>query len=115
MDDAVPLLDGIASRQQVLGIVVFDLGEGAVFALLGGPISHDGHCDLDVCVAHLWVPEDEVTFQLSNAPDADLAALRASVAVNNVLEDEPVVDAVVGIEGEVEAQVRQVVLLLTAQ
>ena len=115
MDDAVPLLNGIASRQKVLGVVVSDLLERAVFALLGGPVGHDGHCNLNVCVAHLWVSEDEVTFQLSNAPDADLATLRASVAVNDVLEDGPVVDAVVGVEGEVEAQVRQVVLLLTAQ
>lgn len=115
MDDAVPLLNGIASRQQVLGVVVPDLLERAVFALLGGPVGHDGHCDLNVRVAHLWVSEDEVTFQLSNAPDVDLATLRASVAVNDVLEDGPVVDAVVGVEGEVEAQVSQVVLLLTAQ
>ena len=52
---------------------------------------------------------------LSNASDADLATLRASVAINDVPEDGPVVDAVVGVEGEVEAQVRQVVLLLTPQ
>ena len=66
MNDAVPLLNGIASRQQVLGVVVFNLLERAVFALLGGPVSHDGHRHLNVCVAHLGVSEDEVTFQLSN-------------------------------------------------
>lgn len=109
------MLNGVASRQQVLGVVVSDLFERAVFTLLGGLVGHDGHCDLNVCVAHLRVPEDEVAFQLSNAPDADLATPRASVAVNDVLEDGPVVDAVVGVEGEVEARVRQVVLLLTAQ
>ena len=53
MDDAVPLLNGIASRQQVLGVVISDLFEWAVFALLGRLVSHDGHCDLNVCVAHL--------------------------------------------------------------
>ena len=42
MDDAVPLLDGVASRQQVLGVVVPNLLEGAVLALLGGPVGHDG-------------------------------------------------------------------------
>ena len=52
---------------------------------------------------------------ISNASDADLAALRASIAINDVLKDGPVVDAVVGVGGEVEAQVRQVVLLLTPQ
>ena len=41
--------------------------------------------------------------------------MRAGVAIDDVLEDGPVVDAVVGVEGEVEAQVRQVVLLLTPQ
>ena len=38
MNDAAPLLDGVASRQQVLGVVVPDLLEGAVLALLGGPV-----------------------------------------------------------------------------
>lgn len=115
MDDAISLLNGIASRQQVLGVVVFNLLERAVFTLLGGPVGHDGHCDLNVCVAHLWVSENEVTFQLSNASNADLAALRTSVAINDVLEDGPVVDAVVSIEGKVEAQVRQVILLLAPE
>ena len=115
MNDAIPLLDNIASRQQVLGIVVHYLGEGAILALLGGPVGHDGHCDLNVRVAHLGVSEDEVTFQLSNASDADLATLRESVAINNVLKHGSVVDAVIGVEGEVEAQVRQVVLLLATQ
>ena len=115
MNDAIPLLDNIASRQQVLGIVVHYLGEGAILALLGGPVGHNGHCDLNVRIAHLGVSEDEVTFQLSDATDTDLATLRESVAINDVLEDGPVVDAVVGIEGKVEAQVRQVVLLLAPQ
>ena len=115
MNDAIPLLDNIASRQQVLGIVVHYLGERAVFALLGGPVGHDGHCDLNVCIAHLWVPQDEIALQLSDASDTDLATLRESVTINDVLEDGPVADAVVGIEGEVEAQVRQVVLLLAPQ
>jgi len=115
MDDAVPLLNGVASCQQVLGVVVFNLLERAVFALLGGPVSHDGHCDLNVCIAHLWVPQDEIALQLSDASDTDLATLRESVAINDVLEDGPVVDAVVGIEGKVEAQVRQVILLLAPE
>ena len=38
MNDAVPLLDGVASRQQVLGVVVPDLLEGTVLALIGGPV-----------------------------------------------------------------------------
>lgn len=75
-----PFLKGVASRQQVLGVVVSDLFERAVFELLGGLVGHDGHCDLYVCVAHLRVPEDEVAFQLSYASDADLATLRASVS-----------------------------------
>ena len=115
MNDAIPLLDNIASRQQVLGIVVHYLGEGAILALLGGPVGHNGHCDLNVCIAHLGVSEDEVTFQLSDASDTDLATLRESVAINDVLEDGPVVDAVIGVEGKVEAQVCQVVLLLAPQ
>ena len=115
MNDAIPLLDNIASRQQVLGIVVHYLGEGAILALLGGPVGHDGHCDLNVRVAHLGVSEDEVTFQLSNATDTDLATLRESVAINDVPKDGSVVDAVIGVEGKVEAQVRQVVLLLAPQ
>ena len=103
MNDAIPLLDNIASRQQVLGIVVHYLGEGAILALLGGPVGHDGHCDLNVRVAHLGVSEDEVTFQLSNATDTDLATLRESVAINDILKDGPIVDAVIGVEGKIEA------------
>ena len=38
MNDTVPLLDGVASRQQVLEIVVPDLLEGTVLALLDGPV-----------------------------------------------------------------------------
>lgn len=115
MNDAVPLLNGIASRQQILGVVVFNLLERAVFALLGGPVGHDGHCDLNVCIAHLWVPQDEIALQLSDASDTDLATLRESVTINDVLKDRSVVNAIIGVEGEVEAQVRQVVLLLAPQ
>lgn len=78
-------------------------------------VGHDGHCDLNVYVAHLWVPQDEIALQLSDASDTDLATLRTSVAINDVLEDGPVVDAVVGIEGKVEAQVCQVILLLAPE
>ena len=102
----------MGSLRQVLGVVVFNLLERAVFALLGGPVGHDGHRHLNVCVAHLWVPQDEIALQLSNASNTDLATLRESVAINDVLEDGSVVDAVIGVEDEVEAQVRQVVLLL---
>ena len=35
VDDAIPSLDGIASRQQVLGIVVFNLSEGPVYQIRG--------------------------------------------------------------------------------
>ena len=115
MNDAVPLLNGIASCQQVLGVVVFNLLERSIFALLGGPVGHDGHCDLNVCIAHLWVPQDKIALQLSDASDTDLATLRESVTINDVLKDGSVVDAVIGVEGEVEAQVRQVVLLLAPQ
>ena len=115
MNDAIPLLDNIASRQQILRIVVSDLFKRSILALLGGPVGHNGHCDLNVCIAHLGVSEDEVTFQLSDASDTDLATLRESVAINDVLEDGPVVDAVIGVEGKVEAQVCQVVLLLAPQ
>lgn len=103
MDDAIPVLNGIASRQQVLGVVVFDAGEEAVFALLGGSISHDGHCDLDVCVAHLGASQNEIAFQLANAPNADAVSPRAGIGVDNVLKHGPVVDSVVGVEGKVEA------------
>ena len=35
MNDAIPLLNGIASRQQILGIVVFNLSEGPVYQIRG--------------------------------------------------------------------------------
>ena len=115
MNDAVPLLNGIASRQQVLGVVVPDLLERTVFALLCCPVGHDGHGHLNICVSHLRVSQNEIALQLPDASDADLATLRERVAIDDVLKDGPVIDAVVGVEGEVEAQVRQVVLLLAPQ
>ena len=35
VDDAIALLDGVASRQQILGIVVFNLSEGPVYQIRG--------------------------------------------------------------------------------
>lgn len=87
----------------------------AVFALLGGTIGHDGHCDLHVRIAHLRVPEDEITLELADSPDADATSPRTGIGVNDVLKNGAVVDPIVGVEGEVEAQVRQVILLLASK
>lgn len=35
VDDAIPSLDGVASRKQVLGVVVFNLSEGPVYQIRG--------------------------------------------------------------------------------
>ena len=48
-------------------------------------------------------------------PHAHLVSQSPRVAVDDVLEHRPVVDTVVGVEGEVEAQVSEVVLLLALE
>ena len=51
MNDAIALLDRVASRKQLLRIVALNLSEGPAFALLGGLVGHDGHDHLNMCVS----------------------------------------------------------------
>lgn len=51
MNDAIALLDRVASRKQLLRIVALNLSEGPVFALLGGLVGHDGHDHLNMRVS----------------------------------------------------------------
>lgn len=51
MNDAIALLDRVASRKQLLRIVALNLSEGPVFALLGGLVGHDGHGHLNMHVS----------------------------------------------------------------
>ena len=113
--DAVSVLDGVAARDDELGPAVPNPLERAVLAVLGRAVVHDGHRHLHVGVLHLWRPHDEVTLELADAPHAHLVAQTPGVVVDDVLEHGPVVDAVVRVEGEVEAQVGKVVLLLSLE
>lgn len=51
MNDAIALLDRVASRKQLLRIVALNLSEGPIFALLGGLVGHDGHGHLNMRVS----------------------------------------------------------------
>ena len=110
--DAATVLDGVVARDDELGPVVPYLLERAVLAVLSRPIVHDGHRHLHVGVLHLGRAHDEVALELADAPHAHLVAQAPRVAVDDILEHRPVVDAVVRVEREVEAQVGEVVLLL---
>ena len=113
--DASAALDGVAARDDELGPAVPYPLERAVLAVLGLPVAHDGHRHLHVGVPRLGRAHDEVALELADAPHAHLVAQAPRVAVDDVLEHGPVVDAVVGAEREVEAQVGEVVLLLALE
>ena len=113
--DAATVLDGVSARDDELRPVVPYLFERAVLAVLGRAVVHDGHRHLHVGVLHPGRPRDEVALELADTPHAHLVAQAPGVVVYDVLEHGPVVDAVVGVEGEVEAQVGEVVLLLALE
>ncbi len=115
MHDAATVLDGVAARDDELRPAVPYLLERAVLAVLSRPIVHDGHRHLHVGVLHPRRTHDEVALELADAPHAHLVAQAPGVVIDDVLEHGPVVDAVVGVEREVEAQVGEVVLLLALE
>ena len=114
MDDAVALLDGIVAREDVLGVVVANLLKRGVFAVFGLAVVHHRHARLHVGVASIALAEYEVAFKRSDTPYACRIAVGTGVGVDYVFKRRPVVDPVVGIGGEVEAEVGQVVFLLTS-
>ena len=113
--DAAAALDGVSARDDELGPAVPYLLERAALAILGLPFAHDGHRHLNVGVAHFLVLHDEVALELADAPHTHLVAQALCVAINDVLQHRPVVDAVVRVERKVEAQVGEVVLLLALE
>lgn len=114
MDDAVALLDGIVAREDVLGVVVANLLKRGVFAVFGLAVVHHRHARLHVGIASIALAEYEVAFKRSDTPYACRIAVGTGVGVDYVFKRRPVVDPVVGIGGEVEAEVGQVVFLLTS-
>lgn len=113
VDDAVALLDGIVAREDVLGVVVADLLKRSVFAVFGLAVVHHRHARLHVGVAGIAPAKDEVAFKRSDAPYACRIAVGTGVGVDYVFKRRSVVDPVVGIGGEVEAEVGQVVFLFS--
>lgn len=115
MHDAAAILDGIVAGDDEFGPVVLDPLERTVLALLGRTVVHDGHRHLHVGVLHLGRAHDEIALQLADTPHTHLVAQAPRVVVDDVLKHGTVVDAVVRVEREVEAQVSEVVLLLATE
>ena len=115
MHDAAAVLDGVAACDDKLGPVVPYLLEWAVLAILGLPVVHDGHRHLHVGVFHLGRAHNEVTLELADASHTHLVTQAPRVAIDDVLQHGPVVDTIVGVEREVEAQIGEVVLLLALE
>ena len=69
---------------------------------------------LHVCVSCLAFAEDEIAFKRSYSPYACRIAMGTGVGVDHVFKRRAVVDAVVGIGGEVESEVGKVVFLLAS-
>ena len=111
---AVALLDGVVAREDVLGIVVANLLQRGVFSVFGLAVVHHCHARLHVCVSCLAFAEDEIAFKRSYSPYACRIAMGTGVGVDHVFKRRAVVDAVVGIGGEVESEVGKVVFLLAS-
>ncbi len=113
--DAAPSLQKPVHRHDVLGVVVAYLLQGTVLPVLGNAVVHDRHGNLNVRVGIRVLPQHEVALQLADAPDAHVVTPGARVVVDDVLQRRPIVDAVVRVGGEVEAEVGEVVLFLALQ
>ena len=114
VDDAVALLDGIVAREDVLRIVVANLLQRRVFSVFGFAVAHHGHARLYVGISGIALAENEIAFKRTYSPDACRIAVRTGVGVDYIFKRWPVVDSVVGICGEVEAEVGKVVFLLAS-
>ena len=112
MLDPVPFLQKMIHGQKILWVVVFDRLQRAVFPFLRerNPLlvdwpGHDGLGDLDVGVVLSLVAEDEVDLEISDPADAGLIAHHPRVAVHDILQHGAVVDSIVYVACEVEAEV----------
>ena len=113
VDDAVTLLDGIVTCEDVLGIVVANLLQRGIFAVFGLAVVHHGHACLYVGVSRIALAEDEVAFKLSYSPDACCISTGTGVSEDDVFKRGAIVDAVVGVGRKVESEVGKIVLLFS--
>lgn len=114
MENAVAFLDGIVAREDELWIVVANLLQRRVFPVFRGFVGNHRHGDLCIGVIRIAPPEDEVAFKRADASDAGRIAVGARIDVNGVLECGTVVDAIVRVGREIEAEIGQVELLFPA-
>ena len=114
VDDAVALLDWIATREDVLRIVVANLLKRGIFTVFGLAVVHHCHACLHIGVPGIAFAEDEVAFKRPDAPYAGRVAEGTCIGVDHVFNRRPVVDPAVGIGGEVKAEVGKVVLLFSS-
>ena len=114
VDDAVALLDWIVAREDVFWVVVANLLQRSVFSVFSPSLVHHCHARLHVRVAGVTIAKDEIAFQCTDSPYACRIAVGAGVGVYHVFNRRTVVDPIVGVCGEVETEVREIVLLLAA-
>ena len=110
MLDPVPLLEQGVQREQVARVSVPNVAERLVLPLFHIPVGNR-HRDLDVGVG-IASSSDEVALELPDTTNAHLIAEASGIAIDDILEDGTAVDAVVGVERIIKAQVSQIVIFL---
>ena len=102
-----------SSENRYWGVIVADIRERPVLAILDGTIGY-GHRHLHVRVV-LVPAADVIALEPADAADRHAVAARAEVDVEHVLEGRAVVDARIRVARIVDAEIGQVVLLVAAQ
>lgn len=114
MHYAIALLNQIISCNNIFGIVILYAFKRTIFTILGLAAALYRHCNLNIRIPHACASQDEIAFKLSNPPNTCRVTFCASIYVNNVLQDRPVIDSVIGVECEIQTKIRKIVLLFTS-
>ena len=114
MDNAIALLNRVATSENEFGIIVANPLQGCIFPIFGRFVGHDGHRHLGVGVVGVSMPEDEVAFKRTDSTDTGGIAVGSGVNVNGILKCRTVINSVVGVGGKIKSKVGQVELLLSA-
>ena len=111
VDDSVATLYRIIACKYVFRIVVANLLQWCVFAILRFFAGHHCHGGLHIGVCGIAVSKYEVAFKLADPTYACRIAVRTGVCVDDILQGRAIVDSVVGVGRKVESEVGEIILL----
>ena len=113
MLDTVALLQQKISGHQVLRIIVPYLLQRTILPVLRFSACCKSVGDLNIGIILFRVAENKVTFQITDPPDAHAATLAFGVKIYQIFQHGSVVDAIVRIIAEIEAQIGKIVFFLS--